>query len=82
MPISKEDAHSLKHIARRHGGQSYQQLQASRNINMYYQTGDGEDDVELRPEMKRSVYESRRRRQDAATRGELRTLLHNINRGV
>lgn len=82
MPISKEDVHSLKHIARRHGGQSYQQLQASRNINMYYQTGDGEDDVELRPEMKRSVYESRRRRQDAATRGELRTLLHNINRGV
>lgn len=81
-PIAKEDVNSLKHIARRHTGATYQQLQASRNINMYYQTESGGDDTELKPEMKRSVYESRQRRQDAATRGELRTLLYNINRGV
>lgn len=82
VPIAKEDLHSLKHIARRHGGETYQQLQASRNINMYYQTERGGIDTELKPEMKRSVYESRSRRQEAATRDEIRSLLRNINRGV
>lgn len=81
-PIAKEDVNSLKHIARRHTGETYQQLQGSRNINMYYQTESGGDATELKPEMKRSVYESRRRRQDAATRGEIRMLLYNINRGI
>lgn len=81
-PISKEDVNSLKHIARRHHKPVYTQLQASRNVNMYYQTESGGEATELKPEMKRSVYESRQRRLDAATRSEVRDYLHNINRGV
>lgn len=82
MPIDDEDLRSLKQIARRHGGGLYEQYQASRNINVYYQTESGGDDTELKPQMKRSVYDSRRRRQDAATRTEVAELMRNVNRGV
>jgi len=81
-PIADKDLSSLKQIARRHGGGLYQQYQASKNINVYYQTDRGGDATELKPEMKRSVYESRRRRQDGATREEVAELLRNVNRGV
>ncbi|MEI2266946.1 hypothetical protein [Erwinia sp. CGal63] len=81
-PIDSRDLNSLKHIARRHGGGLYQQYQASRNINVYYQTESGGSDTQLKPEMKRSVYESRRRRQDDATREEVAELMRNVNRGV
>lgn len=82
QPIDSKDLSSLKQIARRHGGGLYQQYQASKNINVYYQTESGGDATELKPEMKRSVYESRRRRQDDATRTEVAELMCNINRGV
>ncbi|WP_380184436.1 hypothetical protein [Kalamiella sp. sgz302252] len=81
-PIDSRDLGSLKHIARRHGGGLYQQYQASKNINVYYQTESGGNDTELKPEMKRSVYESRRRRQDDATREAVAELMRNVNRGV
>lgn len=82
QPIHEKDLDSLKHIARRHGGGLYQQYQASKNINVYYQTESGGSTRQLKPEMKRSVYDSRRRRQDDATREEVAELMRNVNRGV